>query len=639
MASLAGKADSTIVAAAYRASMENVPKDNLTSITIDRNAYKSVMDNVEGIFKGIQDTYEANNQELKDLLQPIMDASANGTFDSVVTDQVSDDLKSFKTEWKSFPKGEKGEKQRLAWRSKVNKYTNSLSSESENLSTIANSILNNSDNIQATGDNYPFLNTIYKYQAGKEGGATRTSVNGVTSYTAVINGVSVTKTMPEIMESVVPKDLNAQTQVAELTNSIIQSGASGVVDEMDEVEVKSSLNTIMNNSKQSKKTFLDFIGTSHPGMEKSIIQEIHSFNGEYTDAIFGYLNKNQYLQKYDTGTDGLDKKDFEGANEKKYLELARHVTSANDFKLSKDIAFDIYAKGLGKTSFKKGEEMFKKQQEINKGAKGDYLQTSFGSQSKVRANLFVQNILNKKSTIQDLKGNEFVLKKDGKYHSIAKDEDGKTVVRDAAQMFEANEMDGYYNNDYKKTLEMFNMIDEIPDGGGGGGGGGEDFDFTKDPNYTSLYDLVGDSGFNSKTLGGQEKVLKGLTDLYPDFIFTSPRKDKLEVRRKDGKGGFGIIEMNRYGKKRKNESIKKLFDFINLEIDDTTDDQSEEIKGRTQESIAQSKARGEVSKFNTGKDGKMLPEGYTMNDEGKIIWVKKTAVNQKELDELNSRKA
>ena len=337
MASLTGKADSTIVAAAYRASMENVPKDNLTSITIDRNAYKSVMDNVEGIFKGIQDTYEANNQELKDLLQPIMDASANGTFDSVVTDQVSDDLKSFKTEWKSFPKGEKGEKQRLAWRSKVNKYTNSLSSESENLSTIANSILNNSDNIQATGDNYPFLNAIYKYQAGKEGGATRTSVDGVTSYTAVIDGVSVTKTMDEIMKSVVPKDLNAQTQVAELTNSIIQSGASGLVDKMDEVEVKSSLNTIMNNSKQSKKTFLDFIATSHPGMEKSIIQEIHSLDGEYTDAIFAYLNENKYLQKYDTNNDGLNKKGFEGANANKYLELARHVTSADDFKLSKDI--------------------------------------------------------------------------------------------------------------------------------------------------------------------------------------------------------------------------------------------------------------------------------------------------------------
>ena len=81
--SLIGKADGTIVSAAYRAALANVPKDNLESLKITREAYKSTLDTVEGIFKSMQEKHEADNLELKGYLQGLEDEIAGGTHKSV----------------------------------------------------------------------------------------------------------------------------------------------------------------------------------------------------------------------------------------------------------------------------------------------------------------------------------------------------------------------------------------------------------------------------------------------------------------------------------------------------------------------------------------------------------------------------
>ena len=48
---------------------------------------------------------------------------------------------------------------------------------------------------------------------------------------------------------------------------------------------------------------------------------------------------------------------------------------------------------------------------------------------------------------------------------------------------------------------------------------------------------------------------------------------------------------------------------------------AETLQGITREEIEKSKARGEESRWNVGPDGKMLSEGYTMNEIGEVVWV------------------
>ena len=203
-------ADATLVNAAYRAAMANVPKDNLESLKITREAYKSTLDTVEGIFKSMQEKHEADNMELEGYLSDLQDEAASGTHKSVITDQVTDALNSFRQEYKTIPKGPKGEKQRLEWRSRVNKYTNGLKNESENLSLASEYFLNNGVNTSATGEKggLEFFNAVMKYRKGEEGhGVTRSSdTDGNIFYT--YNGQKMS--MNEMMKLIVPKHMESQ---------------------------------------------------------------------------------------------------------------------------------------------------------------------------------------------------------------------------------------------------------------------------------------------------------------------------------------------------------------------------------------------------------------------------------------------
>lgn len=78
--------------------------------------------------------------------------------------------------------------------------------------------------------------------------------------------------------------------------------------------------------------------------------------------------------------------------------------------------------------------------------------TSYGNPSKVRANNYMNKIKNKAKTVTDLRGNSWTLQKDGTYKADA----DPSVIRTRTQMIELMEMDAYYPNIYKNTLEDTN---------------------------------------------------------------------------------------------------------------------------------------------------------------------------------------
>jgi len=344
--SLIGKADSTIVSAAYKSAMANVPKDNLETLKIQQGAYKSLLNTVEGVFTASKEQHEADNLELKGYLQTLEDEVAGGTHKSVIQDKIVDDLDLFRQEYKKIPKGTKGEKQRLEWRSKVGRYANGLKNESEDLTTISDYYLNNGVNIHASGEtgNIEFMKAIAKYRKGdKDHGLVRnTDTDGNITFT--LNGV--TKTLPEIVEGVVPKDTNVEAAELNIQKKLTKQGLEGVSD-IDKNFIYDSISPTLT----TKNAYLDFVYKSRGKDGRSIAQEIQSLDGQYTDVIFKVLNDKGILQQLDKGNDGLDRSDFDA---KSYKAVADHILKGNNFDMSKSIALDIYSETVGKQALNRG---------------------------------------------------------------------------------------------------------------------------------------------------------------------------------------------------------------------------------------------------------------------------------------------
>ena len=361
--SLIGKADSTIVSAAYKAAMANVPKDNLESLKITREAYKSTLDTVEGIFKSMQEKHEADNAELEGYLTDLKDEAASGTHKSVITDQVTDALSSFRQEYKKIPKGPKGEKQRLDWRGRVNKYTNGLKNESENLSLVSEYFLNKGVNINATGEKggLEFFNAIMKYRKGEEGhGVTRSSdTDGNIFYT--YNGQKMS--MSEMMKLVVPKHIESQGAALKVEEKLTTQGLKGV-NELDRDLIYDTISPTLN----SKDALHDFVYTKRGKEGRSIAQEIQSLDGPYTNEIFSALNERGLFKELDIGgEEGLDVTDFQGQNAGKYKAVADHILKGNNFDMSKKMVLDIYSSTVGQKALDRGINAYNiKQEALNK---------------------------------------------------------------------------------------------------------------------------------------------------------------------------------------------------------------------------------------------------------------------------------
>ena len=504
--SLIGKADSTVVSAAYRAALANVPKDNLESLKITREAYKSTMDTIEGIWKSRLEDYEATNQDLTDSVAGISSLSQDGTLDKAQLEDVSNKLVEYKDKYTQINKMRKGaekDKARLLLDAEVAKYVNGVKSESNILSTNSDFILNNAHNPAATGDNLKFLRGVYAYhekkppqvvgkvtkkttqvdvpgplniseerkQATVEENvlpfttAKRTTENGEIFYTVNVDGVVVKKSINEIKGMLTTKVNPMRANVAKTVNDLIVNGKNGLPYDAD--EVKNTLENIMvdpKNNSDVRNTVKDFMFFKTGSMPNTIAEEIHKLDGEYTQEIFSALNKSGiFVDRFDTNNDNkLGVEDFKGENAKNYMKIAKHITDAVDVNLSKNVAFDIFSASSGAKAHQKGFGLY---QDIlsrqNKGNIRDSWETSFGYKNKQRASAFVQNLLNKKQTIKDLRGYEFELKEDGKYHSLNLDSQGKKVVLDIPSLFEQNEMDAYYPEQYKSILSPRKFKDEL----------------------------------------------------------------------------------------------------------------------------------------------------------------------------------
>jgi len=143
MAKLYGTADTTLVSAAFKEGMSNVPKD-LSDVYSKREetfkqfteGVKSVFDNIYADDKKTWDLLTDNAQETLDILE------AGGNNSEYMMDLHQGIIESYKARLKAIPDGKKGDRERSKLRAEMNKYKATMGSSEEMFMGMLNNAAN-----------------------------------------------------------------------------------------------------------------------------------------------------------------------------------------------------------------------------------------------------------------------------------------------------------------------------------------------------------------------------------------------------------------------------------------------------------------------------------------------------------------
>ena len=143
--SLIGKADATLVSAAFKEASSQVPADMSgimeTMTETQKELDKQFVDMATKLFGDIN----ASNEEMKGLVDPIYKSLQNGTFSDQDMMSFKSVLDGFRDEWKLIPKGKDGDDARMQWKNKVNRFNNTITSFDQKLLELSADI---------SGENY-----------------------------------------------------------------------------------------------------------------------------------------------------------------------------------------------------------------------------------------------------------------------------------------------------------------------------------------------------------------------------------------------------------------------------------------------------------------------------------------------------
>ena len=353
--SLIGRADATIVNAAYRAALGNVPVDNSAALTTMRNTYKSMLDKSGEIFKQIETDKIAMDQDIQSMISPLLDELEDGTLTDPAFEDTKNKMQAFSTEAENILKSReyrRGDKSAmLDFNRRFNTYVNGIQSEKQQLEALATNLEGQAYNVTATKGQELQKGILKFYRGDEDSGVTRTFKGNKAYYTMNIGGEEVTKSLKDIADGIIPKDVKTRGGFDTNLQVVGRSAAKG--QKFDAIGAKKTAETLLESSPDKIKTLQDFFHTEHRGQTGTLAQGLSTGQGGFgkiSADLFTVLNKNGLLQEYDTEkTPGkITKEDFEGKNAAKYMQLVDDITSGKNYDLSKKIASELYADVVAK---------------------------------------------------------------------------------------------------------------------------------------------------------------------------------------------------------------------------------------------------------------------------------------------------
>ena len=359
-----GYADSTLVGAAYRASMAGVPADMSGIHEKMAESHKKSMENITKTFKSYMETTKAYNKEMDDTLQPLLNSTENGTFVDGMLDTRLDKIQGFKDEWKKIPRGKNGDKERAEWKNKVSRYLNSQQLATNMLSSAAT--LSKNGQLEDLEPNDAQLVTgIANLFGGKTDAETvATEIDngdGTTSYFIMINDpenpgtkIKYTKTVDELNGLLPVKHHGAATKVESLITGILADGKLKNSKYGDN-EILSTTNDIVNfiNDTEDPRSAWRTLSTLKTGgMEISFKEALHTQGDLSNEIIKALAAAGKVTDEDNSGT--IDQKDVDMMNAANYKAMVSNIL--DDQNVGARVFGDWFARTEGQSQFKKGNQ-------------------------------------------------------------------------------------------------------------------------------------------------------------------------------------------------------------------------------------------------------------------------------------------
>ena len=551
-----GRADTSLIAAAGAAAQANVPKDLSRTFQGTVNAHANLMQSISNNFAKIELQVANNNKEMKDYMSTGYDQVYNGTFtDAQIEDRLGR-LKDLEAEWKTIPRGKKGEKDRAKWKNKANKYFGEQKTLNETMMTIATLSKNNQLEDLDPGEAKLFTGVANMMgnldPNGPKATETYDETTGKTTYSITYKDENdqeqtISKTGDELKNLIPVKYHAASTHIEEQMTKILNSGAKkGLVYEADEkTAVSQGIINFIEGTDQPDAAWRTLQTYKSGSMTESFKQALYNQKSLGPQILVALENAGQIK---DMNNDGdITQEDVDLVTKENYNKLVKEILS--DRKAGSKIYGDWWAATEGQAQFDKGYKTrnIEEENEVDgisllptkgKSTKSNLFQNDF----KWHSNSAINQVgikINNREPIPLSGGRKFVFfEDDNAYYML--DSNGKKVDPNPA----------------KNKDEIFTNVFGGDDDGLSGGFKNTEFyqsvlDFGKKETFDLPKDMSGNDvigGLYPKTFqGSAATVIKEIQDmLVPNAIVEQVTKyggsyvfgdrDRIKVTIPDGRG-------------------------------------------------------------------------------------------------------
>ena len=406
--SLIGKADATLVNAAFAEAKSQVPADMsgimATMTATQKQLDKQFVDMTTQLFSDINSA----NEEMQELVDPIYKSLQSGTFTDADVLSFKPVVDGFKDEWKLIPKGKEGDEARLLWKNKVNKFKNTIASFDQKLLELTTNVAGENylpAGLQGIGGrdadkNLKFLSSIYRLKSGKEGNKATMTVDekGEVFFSANIDGEEIKMSMQQIEDLMPTKDMNLVKNVDALLMNYKKSGATkGSI--YDAAGLSDKVFNLLNTAKVPRNAFQTLAHYDYG--RGSFFQDLYSPSGPMgktiSEAIKGLQYSADVKDKFDTdGVPGISAGDFTNENRKA---IADYIMS-ND-KIGRRVLSNWFAATEGQSAFNDGRNLIPKGTDTDKGSSTflNYLYYQIPGSDQKRSGSAVMNLRNQVKNI------------------------------------------------------------------------------------------------------------------------------------------------------------------------------------------------------------------------------------------------
>jgi hypothetical protein len=357
--SIIGRADTTLVNAAYNAAVANKPVDMRQQFQNTALVHANMLNSISKNFQTIVEGEKLYNQEMKDTLDPLYTQFENGTLTDGLLESRLSQLDGFKAEWKKIPRGKAGEAERSKWKNKVNRY---LQDQKGIIGTLvtAGKLSKAGELHDLSEKDAQTVTAVANLHGGKTGaGATATEINnpdGTTSYEIKpAAGDAYTVTSEELKNILPIKYHKSAENFVSINTSVLKDGKTTGLEYGDDEKTAVSnnvVNFIENQGENKSAAYRSATLYKDGGMKMSFKEALYDKEGLAPEILDGLIAAGQIQDENNDGT--INKEDVKAMNKATFNEMADAILK--DYRVGSRILGDWYASTEGQRQFDKGKK-------------------------------------------------------------------------------------------------------------------------------------------------------------------------------------------------------------------------------------------------------------------------------------------